>query len=63
MTKTEIELKDLKESLIDTQPIGSIVKCSKTLDQVNGIYPKEFVCILIRNTVHREIFEVQNFQE
>ena len=38
MTKTEIELRDLKESLVDTQPIGSIVKCTKTLDQVNQVY-------------------------
>ena len=34
MTKAEVELRDLKESLEDTQPIGAIVKCTKTLDQV-----------------------------
>ena len=37
MTKAEIELRDLKESLSDTPLIGSIVKCTKTLDQVNVI--------------------------
>jgi len=34
LTKAEVELRDLKESLEDTQPIGAIVKCTKTLDQV-----------------------------
>ena len=38
MTKTEVELRELKESLVDTQPIGSIVKCTKTLDQVDHGY-------------------------
>jgi len=42
MTKAEIELRDLKESLADTQPIGSIVNCSKTLDQVI-MPPKEYL--------------------
>ena len=35
MTKAEVELRDLKESLADTPLIGSIVKCTRTLDQVN----------------------------
>ena len=35
MTVNEIELKSLKESLQDTQPVGSIVNCCRTLDQVN----------------------------
>ncbi|XP_061182821.1 RNA cytidine acetyltransferase-like [Saccostrea echinata] len=29
----EVELKDLKESLQDTQPVGAIVNCCRTLDQ------------------------------
>ncbi|XP_062579158.1 RNA cytidine acetyltransferase-like [Saccostrea cucullata] len=29
----EVELKDLKESLQDTQPVGAIINCCKTLDQ------------------------------
>ena len=42
LTKAEVELKELKQSLEDTQPIGAIVKCTKTLDQVgqpNGVIP------------------------
>lgn len=34
MTANEIELKSLKESLQDTQPVGAIVNCCRTLDQV-----------------------------
>ena len=33
----EQELRDLKDSLQDTQPVGSLVKCCKTLDQVGKI--------------------------
>ena len=32
---SEQELKDLKESLQDTQPVGVLVNCCKTLDQVS----------------------------
>ena len=35
MTANEIELKSLKESLQDTQPVGGIVNCCRTLDQVS----------------------------
>ena len=34
MSPQEQELRDLKDSLQDTQPVGSLVKCCKTLDQV-----------------------------
>ena len=34
LTAVEQELRDLKDSLQDTQPVGSLVKCCKTLDQV-----------------------------
>ena len=34
MTANEVELKSLKESLQDTQPMGGIVTCCRTLDQV-----------------------------
>ena len=35
MTANEIELKSLKESLQDTQPVGAIVNCCRTQDQVH----------------------------
>lgn len=31
-----IELKSLKESLQDTQPVGVLINCCKTLDQVSS---------------------------
>ncbi|XP_072031061.1 RNA cytidine acetyltransferase-like [Amphiura filiformis] len=31
------ELKDLKESLQDTQPVGALVNCAKTLDQAKAL--------------------------
>ena len=34
ISSREQELRDLKDSLEDTQPVGSLVKCCKTLDQV-----------------------------
>ena len=37
MTPTEIELKNLKETLQDTQPVGVIVNCCRTLDQVRSL--------------------------
>ncbi|KAK9516513.1 hypothetical protein VZT92_024437 [Zoarces viviparus] len=33
----EQELKDLKESLKDTQPVGVLVECCKTMDQAKGL--------------------------
>jgi N-acetyltransferase 10 len=38
----EQELRNLKESLRDTQPVGVLVNCCKTVDQVS-----EFYCELI----------------
>lgn len=37
MTANEIELKSLKESLQDTQPVGVIVNCCRTLDQAKAV--------------------------
>ena len=34
LSKEEEELKSLKESLRDTQPLGVIINCCRTLDQV-----------------------------
>lgn len=32
--KAEVELKDLKDSLAETKPVGELVKLARTLDQV-----------------------------
>nr|CAB3264206.1 N-acetyltransferase 10 [Phallusia mammillata] len=37
LTPSEKELAELKDSLQDTQPIGSIVNCCKTIDQGKGL--------------------------
>ena len=37
MPTREVELKELKDSLQDTQPVGAIVNCCKTLDQVRRV--------------------------
>ena len=37
MTPPEQELKDLKDSLIDTQPVGTLIKCCCTLDQAKAV--------------------------
>ena len=37
MTAEEIELKELKDSLQDTQPVGNLVSHCKTVDQVKSI--------------------------
>lgn len=59
MTKAEIELRDLKESLSDTPLIGSIVKCTKTLDQVNvkcvHVLLIEFVVTYVALKYHHNI--------
>jgi N-acetyltransferase 10 len=36
----EEELENLKESLRDTQPVGVLVNCCKTVDQVSKFYYK-----------------------
>ena len=60
MTANEIELKSLKESLQDTQPVGAIVTCCRTLDQVsfrgwNYFDIKQFsdllMCIICRSII------------
>lgn len=33
----EIELAELKESLADTEPVGSLVKCTRTIDQAKAV--------------------------
>ncbi|KAM7435703.1 N-acetyltransferase 10 [Porites harrisoni] len=37
MTANEVELKSLKESLQDTQPVGAIISCCRTLDQAKAV--------------------------
>lgn len=37
LTPGEIELRELKESLSDTQPVGVLIECSKTLDQAKAV--------------------------
>ncbi|XP_031549437.1 RNA cytidine acetyltransferase-like [Actinia tenebrosa] len=37
MSPNDIELKHLKESLQDTQPVGALVNCCKTLDQAKAL--------------------------
>lgn len=34
MTPAQLDLQALKHSLADTQPVGVLVECAKTLDQV-----------------------------
>ncbi|KAG2234354.1 GNAT acetyltransferase 2-domain-containing protein [Thamnidium elegans] len=36
-TAEEIELKELKDSLVDTEPVGSLVKCTRTIDQAKAV--------------------------
>jgi N-acetyltransferase 10 len=36
-TSEEIELAELKESLADTEPVGSLVKCTRTIDQAKAV--------------------------
>lgn len=36
-TKARIELDGIKESLVDTQPVGSLVKIAKTVDQAKAL--------------------------
>ncbi|XP_070553910.1 RNA cytidine acetyltransferase-like [Ptychodera flava] len=37
LSAAELELKELKESLQDTQPVGVVVNCCKTLDQAKAV--------------------------
>ncbi|KAI9495055.1 GNAT acetyltransferase 2-domain-containing protein [Zychaea mexicana] len=36
-TEEEMELDELKESLADTEPVGSLVKCARTVDQAKAV--------------------------
>lgn len=40
LSPREQELKDLKESLQDTQPVGVLVDCCRTMDQVQPLLCK-----------------------
>lgn len=40
----DMELKELKESLQDTQPVGVLVDGCKTLDQVGVVFTSEILC-------------------
>ncbi|EDO49259.1 predicted protein [Nematostella vectensis] len=37
LTPSEVELKELKDSLQDTQPVGSLINCCRTLDQAKAL--------------------------
>ena len=50
---SEQELKDLKESLQDTQPVGVLVNCCKTLDQVSLAAQLQFPLAII--------YKIQNY--
>ena len=51
----EVELKELKDSLQDTQPVGAIVNCCKTLDQVRRV--KIYVSYLHANSICVNIYQ------
>ena len=44
MTPAQLDLQALKHSLADTQPVGVLVECAKTLDQV---YVWVHVCVCV----------------
>lgn len=41
-----VDLETLKESLADTQPVGHVVSCCKTLDQVRRYYVWQLYCMV-----------------
>lgn len=47
LSPREQELKDLKESLQDTQPVGVLVDCCRTMDQVRSPLTARVVIILM----------------
>src|SRR6218665_2459653 len=49
LTQEQAELKELKVSLEDTQPVGSIIKLCKTLDQANSVL--KFVDVISEKTL------------
>lgn len=50
LSPREQELKDLKESLQDTQPVGVLVDGCRTMDQVRSSSNKHFIMTLFLRT-------------
>jgi hypothetical protein len=48
MSANDIEVKHLKESLQDTQPVGTLINCCKTLDQASVQYSLSCTQLLIQ---------------
>jgi len=53
MTKEEIELKELKDSLQDTQPVGSIINQCRTLDQAKAVL--KFIEVISEKTLRSTV--------
>jgi len=53
MTKEEVELRELKDSLQDTQPVGSIVNQCKTLDQAKAVL--KFIEVVSEKTLRSTV--------
>lgn len=53
LTKEEIELKELKDSLQDTQPVGSIINQCKTLDQAKAVL--KFIEVISEKTLRSTV--------
>lgn len=56
LSPREQELKDLKESLQDTQPVGVLVDCCRTMDQVRttcrvALFYTEFLIIVLKGCI------------
>lgn len=49
LSPDEIELNSLKDSLVDTQPVGSIIKLCKTLDQAQAVL--KFIDVISEKTL------------
>ncbi len=43
VTASEAELRELKESLADTPPVGALLKCARTLDQVRSMHRHKYL--------------------
>ena len=52
-TKARIELDGIKESLVDTQPVGSLVKIAKTVDQAKALLT--FVDAIAKKTLRSTV--------
>jgi len=53
MTKEEIELKEVKDSLQDTQPVGSIINQCRTLDQAKAVL--KFIEVISEKTLRSTV--------